>query len=141
MNKKIQKLIYKSFDTTLSAREKQQLDRAAQESAEVQKQLHELEILRRTAAKQSASFQPNFTERVVKTIAATKAQVQDDFFAALSFMFRRIAIAGAVSVILMLSVTLFRDNSSTIISDYAQSQTTLEELIVPSVTTSLEELL
>lgn len=141
MHKKLTKLIYRSFDDTLTPKEKSRLDQALIESDELQRIFEETRKLRDAATSPGGSFGPMFAERVIRTIKEKNAQIQEDFFGALNYMFRRVALAGAVAVIIMFSVIVLKNDTSASVADYAVTQMTLDDLVDPTLTASLEDIL
>jgi hypothetical protein len=142
MKKTVIKMIYQYLDGGLSPKEKNKLDRLRKSSPEIQATLQKTAKMRALLqSKSDYSFKPFFAERVMNKIKARVSAVQDDFFIALSTMFRRVAIAGCTVVVLLFSASLLYQKSETPIKDYVYSQMTLDELVDPATTTSLEDLL
>ncbi len=141
MNKKLKKLLYRSFDAELSVKEREMLEIALRESPVLQREFEQLKELRSAAKPPQASFKPFFAERVVNAIKAQKRRTQEDFFMALNYMFRRIALIGVIAVILMLSIMTLENGWQSSIADYALSQMTLDELVDPTLITLLEDTL
>lgn len=142
MTKKILKMIYRYLDADLSPKEKIELDQLKKNSPEIQAALQKTAKMREILQSSSDySFKPFFAERVMNNIKADAPAIQDVFFAVLSSMFRRVAIAGCTVAVLLFSASLLFQKSETPIQDYVYSQMTLDELIDPAITTSLEDIL
>ena len=135
------KLLHRSFDDNLTADEQQALERALQSSGELRQEKKRLEKLRDLTPLPDASFEPYFAERIVAAIKLKNARIQQDFFSALNYMFRRIALVGVIAVVVLSSFTLLHKSHSTSIADYAMTRMTLDELVDPTMTTSLEDIL
>jgi hypothetical protein len=142
MKKTLIKLIDRYLAGSLSPKERDKLDQLRKSSPEIQADLQKTikmrELLQSTS---DYSFKPFFAERVMNKIKAGASAVQDDFFIVLSTMFRRVAIAGCTVAVLLFSAYLIFEKSETPIKDYVYSQMTLDELVDPATTTSLEDLL
>lgn len=109
MDKKILKLLYRSFDDDLDEKEQEQLEKALEESTEVQKEWEQIAAQRRALAKSTPfSFEPLFAERVmsrIETIGKKKNGVES-FYETLLVMFRRFAIVGAAILLILLIYNL-----------------------------------
>ena len=110
MDKKLLKLLYRSFDEALETEDKERLDRALKESEELRREKGRILAQRKTLAESSrgSSFPPFFTERVMHRIEALdpKKNGFESFAEALLFVFRRFAIVGAVIFLLLLIYNL-----------------------------------
>jgi len=135
------KLLYRSFDEKLNADEQQTLTRALKSSADLRREKRRLGNMRESAPLPKASFKPLFAERIVSAIKRNNARAQQDFFGALNYMFRRFALVGAIAVVVLSSFTVLHKNHATSIADYAMTQMTIDELVDPTMTTSLEDIL
>lgn len=105
------KLLYESFDRSLSAEEKKKLDKALTRSESLKKEKEEIAELRQfMASNKPADFKPVFELRVLaKLNPENKTKNQDFFFLnSLSFFFKRIAFITAIIVILALSYNFTR---------------------------------
>lgn len=109
MDKKILKLLYRSFDDELNERERKQLDEALKVSKELQKEREQILAQRQALSESSApSFEPLFPERVMSRIDSLgrKKNGFESFYDALLFMFRRLAIVGAAILLILLIYNL-----------------------------------
>lgn len=143
MNKKILRLLYRSFDATLTDEEQKELEQAFADSPELAREKEKGQHLRIQIAENAKhSFSPFFTERVSNYIFnKNQAFRQQVFFDSLSFVFRRIIVVGAVLAILLLSINFIRIQSLTAENQFMVSEYTLEDVLVPAFTTSVEDLL
>ncbi len=109
MDKKIEKLLYRSFDDELNPNEREKLDQALKRSEELRKEKERILAQRQALATGAASsFKPFFAERVTSKIASLdkKKNGLESFYETLLFMFRRFAIIGAAIGILLLIYNL-----------------------------------
>lgn len=109
MDKKILKLLYRSFDDELNEKEWKQLDEAIKASKELQKEREQILAQRQALAESSApSFEPLFPERVMSRIDSLgpKKNGFESFYDTLLFMFRRFAIVGAAILLILLIYNL-----------------------------------
>lgn len=109
MDKKIEKLLYRSFDDELNPNEREKLEQALKRSEELRKEKERILAQRQAlAAGTASSFEPFFAERVMNKIASPdkKKNGLESFYETLLFMFRRLAIIGAAIGILLLIYNL-----------------------------------
>ena len=109
MDKKILKLLYRSFDDELNEKELEQLEKALEQSEELQREKEHILAQRQALSKISAlSFKPHFTERVMNRIEKLGPQNNgfESFYETLILMFRRFAIVGAAILLLLLIYNL-----------------------------------
>ena len=109
MDKKILKLLYRSFDDELNEQEREQLEKALKESKELQKEREQILAQRQALAASSApSFKPFFAERVMSRIETLgrKNNGFESFYQTLLLIFRRFAIVGAGILLLLLIYNL-----------------------------------
>ena len=141
MNREMYELLLRSFDDELSSKERKVLQEALTQSEELRAEKVRIEQLRRQLAEAGrASFKPFFAERVVNRIRGLEERVQQDFFEALSYFFKRVVVLGAVLVILMLSAQFLAPSQQ---PEYEinDRQTTLDDAMYHTYAASLEELL
>ncbi len=131
MESRLLELLYRSFDDRLSPDEQQELDAALAASEELQKEKERISALRSAVSSSgSASFEPFFADRVIQRIHSEKNQQSngvENFFESLLWAFRRIAIAGAVAVILLFAANLSQGKELSLDSALAMPQLTLED--------------
>lgn len=109
MDKKILKLLYRSFDDNLNEKERKQLDEALKVSKELRKEREQILAQRQALAESSAaSFEPLFPERVMSRIDSLgqKKNGFESFYDTLLFMFQRLAIVGAAILLILLIYNL-----------------------------------
>ncbi len=135
------KLLLRSLLGELDEQEQQKVQRALKENPELQREYAELKQTRQRLGQDPVEFRPFFAERVVNRIKAESTRVQEDFLSAFSYMFRRVAVAGAVLGLFLLIVNLSQPGSAFSVQDYAVTQLSLDEVAYPGFSTSLEEML
>jgi hypothetical protein len=109
MDKKILKLLYRSFDDELNEKERERLEKAMMESKELQREKEKILMQRQALAEsETISFKPFFAERVMNQIEALgkKKNGFESFYETLLLMFRRFAIVGATILLLLLVYNL-----------------------------------
>ena len=109
MDKKILKLLYRSFDDELNEKERKKLEEAMKESKELQKEREQILAQRHALAESSApSFKPHFSNRVMDRIEmlGQKKNGFESFYETLLLMFRRFAIIVAAILLLLLIYNL-----------------------------------
>ncbi len=109
MDKKILKLLYRSFDDELNEKERKQLEKALKEYKELQEEREQIIAQRQAlAASSESSFKPFFAERVMNRIEnlSRRNNGLESFYEALLLMFRRFAVIGAALLLLLLIYNL-----------------------------------
>jgi hypothetical protein len=109
MDKKILKLLYRSFDDKLNEKDRKQLEKAMKESKELQKEKEQIFAQREALAESSVpGFKLLFPERVMNRIESLqkKKNGYESFYETLLLMFRRFAIVGAAILLLLLIYNL-----------------------------------
>jgi len=109
MDKKILKLLYRSFDDELNGKERKQLEEAMKESKKLQKEREQILAQRQALAESStSSFKSFFPERVMSRIESLgqKKNGFESFYETLLWMFRRFAIVGAAILLILLVYNL-----------------------------------
>ncbi len=141
MRFKYRKLLHRSFEGTLHKRQQRVLNQELAQNADLRNEQTKLEYIRNTLANTpEPSFRTFFAERVTHRIMDLYQQGQNDFAASLVYAFRRIAIAGVITAIILLSVNLFTPAATTTSSSPGVT-TTLDDMLDPGKTTSLEDVL
>lgn len=103
-NKKILELLYRSFDRTLSEKQQKRLDEALKNSEELRQEKNRAIKLRKSASDiAKLSFNPFFAERVLSRIETVQSKNGlEAFYQSLKVVFRRVAVAGAVVMLVLL---------------------------------------
>jgi hypothetical protein len=141
MNKKLFNLLYKSFDGTLTAKEKEMLNKGLSESAALRNQKEKIELIReRLAASKKDSFKPFFAERVMNNIQTNRKrqEQQKTGFDSLVALFRPIAFATTMILIILLSYNMKKTQNYTLAGALGQEQVTLEQVMDPTYMFTME---
>lgn len=132
MNKKILKLLYRSFDDDLNEKEKKQLEEAMENSVELRREKEQIEVRRQAVSDSAAqSFKPFFAERVMGRIQARgqKENTLEAFYDTLKAVFRRLAVAAAVIMIALITINLIIGESPLMDEAFYISELTFEEVL------------
>lgn len=133
MKRTIQELLYRSYDTELSAGEQTRLDKALADSPSLRRERDEIAALR-DAASSSATpgFGPFFADRVMAAVESEAATVSDmPLFADLLTIFKPVAVAALLVLAVLIPIggrtlieSLAADNQS--LTSAAQSAYALD---------------
>jgi len=132
MNKKILKLLYRSFDGDLKKKEQKQLAEALKSSKELQQEKEQISAQRQAVSDSAAlSFKPFFAEQVMNRISSEvkKENTLEIFYETLKAIFRRFAIIGAVVLIVLISYNLKTGDSLSTDEVFYASDVTFEEIL------------
>ena len=132
MNKKILKLLYRSFDDDLDAKEQKQLAEALENSVELRKEKEQSDAQRQAISNSAAqSFKPFFAERMMSRIQALgeKENILETFYETLKAAFWRFAATGAVIMIALISINLVIGESLSMDEAFYVSELTFEEIL------------
>ncbi len=130
-------LLLRSFDGDLSQNERAELETALQNSPELREEKKSLEAVRGMIASGAVrKFKPFFAARLMQRIQSETAQ-REDFFESLIWMFRRIALAGALTVILLFASALLTGRAPSLSTLFGMPQVTIEDTL--QLDTQLEE--
>ena len=131
-NKKILKLLYRSFDTALKEKEKRQIEEALENSESLRSEKELILKRRQSIAKNVVqSFRPQFAERVMERITGIEEEAgsMESFYEALKVAFRRFAIAGTVAVLALIFFNLIKGDVLPMDEIFFASDMALEEII------------
>lgn len=132
MNKKILKLLYRSFDDDLDAKEQKQLAEALENSEELRKEKEQVEAQRQAISDSAAqSFKPFFAERMMSRIQALgeKENILETFYETFKAAFWRFAATGAVIMIALISINLVIGEGLSMDEAFYVSELTFEEIL------------
>lgn len=106
MNKKMLKLLYRSFDDRLKEKEQKKLVQALEQSPGLRQEKKQIEAQRKAVANTAVqSFQPFFVERVMAQVNTLGGKPNglgmQMFYESLVSVFRRFAAVGAVISVLL----------------------------------------
>jgi len=131
MDKKILKLLYRSFDDELNETERRRLEEALRHSDELRREKDRILAQRHAIAKsQKPSFKPFFAERVMSRIASLNAKKNglEAFYETLLVIFRRFALVGAAILITLLLVNLRTGDALSTDEIFITSDVAIEEI-------------
>jgi len=132
MDKKILKLLYRSFDEELNKKENRQLEAAMKQSEELRLERDRILAQRQALAESpKSSFKPFFAERVMSQIESLgeKKNGLETFYETLLVMFRRFALAGAAILIILLLYNLRTGDALSTDEIFYASDVAIEEII------------
>ena len=133
MNKKILKLLYRSFDMKLSEKDQKRLDDALAESEELRLEKEQAIAQRQSLVTSGAqAFKPFFAERVmgrIETLGQTKKNGFELFYETFKSMFQRLAIASAVVLLVLVSYNLIKSDVLPQDEIIFASDATMEEIL------------
>ena len=144
MNKKLKRLLYKKFDAQLSDKEQELLSTAMKSDRWMQDERDFIERLRASMkASAQETFGPFFADKVVNAVKKIREQdITSELFFEFAFrFFRKLALTGVVACLLLFSIHAIKNKNSTPIDRLAESDLTFEQMIIPSFTPSVEDLL
>lgn len=134
MDPKVLELLYRSFDGQLTPAEEQRLEEALRHSQSLREEKEKIAAMRQAISGSAAqSFQPFFAEKVMQRIQAERkpqTEAGEDFFGSLAWSFRRIALAGAIAVLLLLAGNVIQKGDISLNSVLAMPQLTIEDTVV-----------
>ncbi|MFC1725275.1 hypothetical protein ACFL4T_06585 [candidate division KSB1 bacterium] len=134
MNKKLIKLLYRSFDGSLTEDEEKTLSDALQGSEELRSEKEKIMNLRSLVSGASEKeFSPFFTEKIMNKIESAKnGYVKTNHIDRIAeFIFRRLALIGAAAVILLIAYNFIQTGQITVTGLFGIPEITYEEIIEP----------
>ncbi len=133
MSKKMKKLLYRSFDSPLSVKERLLLENTLNSDGALRKERDRISELRRTAVEADfPAFTPDFTRKVMTRIMGlpdTIAASPELFYTSLAGGFRRLAWAGALAVAVMVTLHLLLADSLALENAWLLPDLSIQELL------------
>jgi hypothetical protein len=141
MDEKIKALLYRSFDTELSPEEEEQLYLALKQSEELRIEKERITALRdNIASGKNQSFEPFFADRVMgKLYDMEKEKEEDFFFEGLFTLFRPVAIAATIFIIIVIGYNIGSSGQISLEGALAVPEVTLDEVYDPTLTLAMED--
>ncbi|MCK4795794.1 MAG: hypothetical protein KAT05_00355 [Spirochaetes bacterium] len=139
MNKKLLKLLYKSFDFKLSKKEQNLLDKNLTESEKIKNEKNTISQMRKSIAGCiETSFKPNFIENVMYKIKNIKAEEKSKylFFECLVYNFKRIAAVALIICIILFSVIIIKQEKNPLLNLLIRSEVSFESFL--ELTTTID---
>ena len=143
MDDQVLKLLYRSFDTSLTEEEEGILQEALARSPELRREQGCIEAMRdEITAGAAESFSPFFAERVMRRIRSSRSAGWDTepFFESLLFLFRRVAFVGAVVACLIAAYNMKSSGNISVAAAFASPELSIEDLVISPVLSSSESL-
>jgi len=131
MDRQILKLLYRSFDDELDEKQKKQLEEALHKSDALRKERERILAQRQAIADSpQPAFKPFFTERVMGRIESLGERKNglETFYETLLAMFRRLALAGAAILLLLLIYNLRTGDALSSDEIFYSSDVAIEEI-------------
>lgn len=141
MDNKLLDLLYKSFDSSLTSKEREILKKGLTESAALRKEKEKIELMReRLADSKQVSFKPFFAEKIINRIQTDRKQQeqQESVFDSLVTLFRPIAFTTAMILIILLSYNMKKTENYSLAGALGQEQVTLEQVMDPTYMLTME---
>jgi hypothetical protein len=142
MNKKIVELLYRSFDTELTAEEQRQLDEALSGSKNLRDEKERIVEMRNTLSDGAAeSFSPFFAERLMQQVRAmdeTGAGLEP-FFQSLYRLFKPLAVVATAAILTLIAINLQRSDEITVAAAFAVQDDKIEILLETPLESILKE--
>ncbi len=141
MDEKILILLHRSFDGPLTDSEQDALAEALAASPELRAEKEQIATMRAGIARAPAdSFGPFFAERVMQKLAVETASEDNPalFFESLVYLFRRVALAGAVAVIVLVAYNWQSSDEISLASAFGANEAGVEEVLEMPIESILE---
>lgn len=128
---KILDLLYRSFDEDLKEEEQKLLEEALKNSEALRKESAQIAAQRQDVSESAAqSFRPGFAERVMGRIDALgEKNALEIFYETLKAAFRRLALVGAIVLIILISFNLVTEDSLSSEEVLYAPEVTFEEIL------------
>lgn len=141
MDEKIKILLYRSFDEDLNPDESKMLEKVLAKSEELQKEKEKITRLRVNIKEGKVSaFKPFFAERVLNRIqSSVNSQDEETFFESLFVLFRPVAIAAAVLIIIVAGYNISTSGQISIEGALGVPEVTLDDAYTTSLAVVMEE--
>jgi hypothetical protein len=139
MKEEILELLYRSFDSELTAEEQKRLERALVESEDLERERDRLARLRGVVGGGThASFGPYFAERVLGRITSSESNGRESFVSSLVTVFRPVALAASLLAAVLTTVNLVQSKNKTVYTAFAGPEVTVQEALDPTLPLTLE---
>jgi hypothetical protein len=141
MDEKNKSLLYRSFEQELSPEEKENLEQALSRTEELRREKETIIQLRRTIREGKVdSFRPFFADRVLNRIQAySKGRNDESFFDSLFMIFRPVAIAAVILIIMVTVYNITTSGQLSLESVLAVPEVTLDDAYSSSLALVIEE--
>jgi anti-sigma factor RsiW len=142
MNEQMLNLLYRSLDGELSPTDQRRLDEALAQSDVLREEKDRVLAMRESLSAGAAqSFKPFFAERVINRLTAeSEGRGAETFLESLSYVFRRVAFAGALAVIALAIFNIVTSDTVSATAALGVPEITIEEVIETPFESVLEAL-
>ena len=134
-------LLYRSFDSDLTAEEQSRLQEGLAGSAELRAEKKRLQSIRRAITDGAAeSFRPFFAERVMQRLEGELRPENGihELFDSLAHAFRRIAVVGAAAAVILIALNLSSSDDKTLAAAFGVNESSVEYLVGSPLESVLE---
>lgn len=140
MNKKILKILYKSFDSELSDREKKILEKSLEQSEELRRERQKiLEMRQHLGNAPELKFRPFFAQRTVTLYKSRiKRASEQKFLFSLESVFKPIAIAAMIALFSLMFYNMKTTHNYSLAGALGKEPAKLEQLVDPIYAMNLE---
>ena len=132
MNDELLDLLYRSLEEKLEPAEQRRLDEALAESRALREERARVLAIRESLAAGAAqTFKPFFVRRVMNRLAEEVGEKRgaETFLESLSYVFRRVAFAGALAVIALAVFNIISSDTVSATAALGVPDMTIEEVI------------
>jgi hypothetical protein len=131
MKPELLELLYLSFDTELTPQQQDELTQALNQYPELRAEQERLIQLRGSLARSASEFKPFFETRVMERIRSEKPEmVWNLWFDSLWTIFRRVALAGAISAMVLVTINLVSSDELSVGAAFAVQDDPVETIFV-----------
>ena len=141
MDEKILKLLYRSFDTSLTPEEQTILDQAMEQSEELRQEMEKIILIRKKVEASSMNtFKPFFVDRVMQRIERIKNRNYYNLLDESLFrIFKPVMIAAILLILIITSYNITSTKQLSLEGILAVPDVTLEQAFDPSLSYNMEE--
>jgi hypothetical protein len=141
MDNKLKDLLYRSFDSNLNLKEKKMLEDALAQSLDLRQEKEMIASLRENIkGHQNTSFSPFFADKVMATIQSVKTDDESEkFFDSLFILFRPIAIAATVLIIIFAGYNMSTTGHYSLEGALGIPDVTVDDIYDPTLALATEE--
>jgi len=141
MDKNLQDLLYRSFDSDLNPEEQKMLSEALSQSEKLRQEKEMIASLRENIkGSKTTSFNPFFADRVLENIKSSEQTNENEkFFESLFVFFRPIAIAATVLIIIIAGYNMSSTGHFSLEGALGIPEVTIDDVFDPTLALVTEE--
>lgn len=129
MKPELLELLYLSFDTALTPQQQDELTQALNQDPELRVEQERLIQLRGSLARSASEFKPFFETRVMERIRSERPEMVWNLrFDSLWTIFRRVALAGAISAMVLVTINLVSSDELSVGAAFAVQDDPVETI-------------